>query len=314
MTDERNNVNREYKDRLFKLIFREKEDLLQLYNAINGTNYNNPEDLEINTLEDAVYMGMKNDISFLVKGVLSLYEHQSTYSPNLPLRGLFYFADLYRKMMSGGDKDLYSSKQIKLPFPQFVVFYNGTRLQPERQVFHLHSAFPKGMNREIAAIDCHAVVLNINYGQNREIMRKCRKLEEYSKFIGKVRENTSNKMSIKDAVDHAVEECINEGILEKILRENREEVCSMLLSEYDEQAHIESEKKIAREEGRQEGIQEGIREGIIKGKEAGLQAGEDLLARLVACLQHDGRFQDMERLSDAETRKRLYQEYNLSDL
>ena len=177
MTDERNNVNREYKDRLFKLIFREKEDLLQLYNAINGTNYNNPEDLEINTLEDAVYMGMKNDISFLVKGVLSLYEHQSTYSPNLPLRGLFYFADLYRKMMSGGDKDLYSSKQIKLPFPQFVVFYNGTRLQPERQVFHLHSAFPEGMNREIAAIDCHAVVLNINYGQNREIMRKCRKLE-----------------------------------------------------------------------------------------------------------------------------------------
>ena len=309
MTDERNNVNREYKDRLFKLIFREKEDLLQLYNAINGTNYNNPEDLEINTLEDAVYMGMKNDISFLVKGVLSLYEHQSTYSPNLPLRGLFYFADLYRKMMSGGDKDLYSSKQIKLPFPQFVVFYNGTRLQPERQVFHLHSAFPKGMNREIAAIDCHAVVLNINYGQNREIMRKCRKLEEYSKFIGKVRENTSNKMSIKDAVDHAVEECINEGILEKILRENREEVCSMLLSEYDEQAHIESEKRIAREEGIEEGKKEGIQEGMIKGR----QEAEKLLVRLVQYLQRDGRLQDIELLSDEKERKKLYKEYNLAD-
>lgn len=268
MGNERNCVNREYKDRLFKLIFREKEDLLQLYNAINGTDYGNPEDMEINTLEDAVYMGMKNDVSFLVKDILNLYEHQSTYSPNLPLRGLFYFADLYRKIMTGDDRDIYGSKQIQLPFPQFVVFYNGTRMQPERQVFHLHSAFP-------------------------EVMRKCRKLEEYSIFIGKVRENTDRKMPIKDAVDHAVEECINEGILEKILRENREEVCSMLLSEYDEQAHIENEKKIAREEG------------IIKGRE--------LMIQLVQYLQKDGRLRDLELLSDEDARKKLYQEYNLTE-
>ena len=100
MENERNNANREYKDRLFKRIFREKEDLLQLYNAVNGTNYDNPEDIEVNTLEDTVYMRMKNDVSFLMQSVLSLYEHQSTFSPNLPLRGVFYFADLYRKMMT----------------------------------------------------------------------------------------------------------------------------------------------------------------------------------------------------------------------
>lgn len=88
-------VNREYKDRLFKLVFREKKDLLELYNAINDTEYDNLDDIEINTLEDVVYMGMKNDISFLVTDVLNLYEHQSTFSPNLPLRGLLYFADLY---------------------------------------------------------------------------------------------------------------------------------------------------------------------------------------------------------------------------
>ena len=146
---------------------------------------------------------------------------------------------------------------------------------------------------ENAAIDCHAVMLNINHGQNREIMRKCRKLEEYSIFIGKVRENTDRKMPIKDAVDHAVEECINEGILEKILRENREEVCSMLLSEYDEQAHIENEKKIAREEG------------IIKGRE--------LMIQLVQYLQKDGRLRDLELLSDEDARKKLYQEYNLTE-
>ena len=104
-------VNRQYKDRLFKFVFKEKEDLLQLYNAINGTDYNNPEDIEVNTLEDVIYMGMKNDISFLLTDVLNLYEHQSTFSPNLPLRGLFYFSRLYQKTVRN-QTDLYSSKII----------------------------------------------------------------------------------------------------------------------------------------------------------------------------------------------------------
>ena len=95
-------INRQYKDRLFKLVFKEKEDLLKLYNAINGTDYNNPDDIEVNTLDDVVYMGMKNDISFLITDILNLYEHQSTFNPNLPLRGLFYFTRLYQKI--GGNE------------------------------------------------------------------------------------------------------------------------------------------------------------------------------------------------------------------
>ena len=121
MAKRRQKVNRKYKDRLFKWVFQEKKDLMQLYNAINDTDYDNPEDFEVNTLEDIVYMGMKNDLSFLIKDVLNLYEHQSTFSPNLPLRGLFYFADLYRKLIIH-EQGLYSSKRIALPFPQFVVF------------------------------------------------------------------------------------------------------------------------------------------------------------------------------------------------
>ena len=144
MTKRRQKVNRKYKDRLFKWVFQEKKDLMQLYNAINDTDYDNPEDFEVNTLEDIVYMGMKNDLSFLIKDVLNLYEHQSTFSPNLPLRGLFYFADLYRKLIIH-DRDLYSSKRIALPFPQFVVFYNGTKEEPERQVLYLHESFPNGI-------------------------------------------------------------------------------------------------------------------------------------------------------------------------
>ena len=83
-----NRVNLKYKDRLFKLIFQRKEDMLQLYNAVNGTDYQNPDEIEFNTLDDAIYMGMKNDVSYLMQDVMNLYEHQSTFSPNLPLRGL----------------------------------------------------------------------------------------------------------------------------------------------------------------------------------------------------------------------------------
>ena len=153
-------VNRQYKDRLFKLVFKKKEDLLQLYNAINGTEYDNPEDIEVNTLDDVVYMGMKNDISFILTDILNLYEHQSTFSPNLPLRGLLYFARLYQKLI-GNEKKIYSGKIVKLPYPQFVVFYNGMLEEPERQVLELQDAFPEWANKENAALNCKAVALSI---------------------------------------------------------------------------------------------------------------------------------------------------------
>ena len=232
---------------------REKVDLLQLYNAINDTEYDNPDDIEVNTLEDVVYMGMKNDISFLMTDILNLYEHQSTFSPNLPLRGLFYFARLYQKVV-GNEKKLYSGKRIKLPYPQFIVFYNGTKEEPERQVLELSDAFPEWVNKENASLSCKAVVLNINLGYNREVMEKCKKLKEYAQFIARIRKYLDENNSIEVAVDKATDECIAEGILEQTLRDNRGEVRSMLLTEYDEQAHIEYEKELSYEEGKVEGI------------------------------------------------------------
>lgn len=250
-------VNRQYKDRLFKFVFKEKEDLLQLYNALNGTDYNNPDDVEVNTLEDVVYMGMKNDISFLLTDVLNLYEHQSTFSPNLPLRGLFYFARLYQKII-GNEKKIYSGKLIELPYPQFVVFYNGTMKEPERQVLELQDAFPKWANKENATLNCKAVVLNINLGYNKEVMEKCKKLKEYAQYIARVRKYLEIKYDIEAAIDKATDECIAEGILEQILRDNRGEVRSMILTQYDEQAHIEYEKELSFEEGKEEGISKGV--------------------------------------------------------
>lgn len=288
-------VNREFKDRLFKLIFREKKDLLELYNAINNTTYDNPEDIEINTLEDVVYMGMKNDISFLVTDVLNLYEHQSTFSPNLPLRGLLYFADLYRKLL-GNRQDIYSSRRIKLPYPQFVVFYNGTKDEPERQVLQMCDSYPEWSDRENASLQCKAVVLNVNLGYNSDIMNKCRRLKEYAQFIACVREQLVSGKAIEKAIDVAVDACIEQGILEELLRNHREEVCSVLLTEYDEQAHIESEREIAMREG----------------EEIGCEKGEKRLALLIQMLIEAGRDTDMKRaLVDEGYRNQLYRELGI---
>jgi len=284
-------VNKQYKDRLFKFIFKEKEDLLQLYNAINGTDYNNPEDIEVNTLEDVIYMGMKNDISFLLTDVLNLYEHQSTFSPNLPLRGLLYFSRLYQKII-GNEKKIYSGKLIKLPYPQFVVFYNGTTEEPERQILELSDAFPSWSQKESAVLNCKAVVLNINLGYNKEVMEKCKKLKEYAQYVARVRAFLDDGFDIETAIDKATDECIAEGILEQILRDNRGEVRSMLLTQYDEQAHIEYEKELSFDEGQ--------------------KAERARFAKLCQLLENNGRDADIKKaLYDNEYCDTLYMEFSL---
>lgn len=284
-------VNRQYKDRLFKLVFKDKKDLLQLYNAINDTDYDNSDDIEVNTLEDVVYMGMKNDISFLITDILNLYEHQSTFSPNLPLRGLLYFARLYQKLV-GNEKKIYSGKRLELPYPQFVVFYNGTKDEPERQVLKLSDAFPKWVNKGNPALECKAVVLNVNLGYNKEVMEKCKKLKEYAQYIARVRTFLRAGFDIETAIDKATDECIVEGILEQILRDNRGEVRSMLLTQYDEQAHIEYEKEISHEEG--------------------VAEGEARLTRLLQVLMEAGRMEDANKVVyDKDYRQKMYLEFNI---
>ena len=127
-------VNREYKDRLFRMIFGAEENkhyLLSLYNAINHTSYTKKEDIEITTLEDVIYVKMKNDVSFLLDSQLSLYEHQSSYNPNMPLRGMMYFSHLYLQILSKQKRDIYSNSLVKIPTPRYIVFYNGDEKEEE---------------------------------------------------------------------------------------------------------------------------------------------------------------------------------------
>ena len=225
-------INREHKDRLFKFIFQERKNLLQLYNALNDTNYNNPEDLEIVTLNDVIYMRMKNDISFILDYRMNLFEHQSTENNNMPLRGFLYFARQYEKYVKEKELNLYGKKQIFIPTPQYVVFYNGNDWKGERKLLKLSDSFAN--NQVKGCMELEALQLNINYGHNKEIMEKCKVLWEYAAFVGKVRDY-SKFMNIEDAVDKAVEECIEQGILKEILISHQAEVKDLILTEYDEE-------------------------------------------------------------------------------
>ena len=216
-----------------------------------------PEDLEINTLENVIYLKMKNDLSFLVGASMNLYEHQSTWNPNMPLRGLLYFAELYERYINSKGYRLSGNTRIPLPFPNYIVFYNGLEKEAERMELRLSEAFESGREGYEPALECRALVLNINSGHNRELMEKCQRLQEYAEFIGEIRKNLQRGMELEKALGQAIDHCLAYGILTDILRRSQAEVRRMLLEEYDEKAE--------REYLRKEAIEEGIEQGMILG-------------------------------------------------
>ena len=239
-------VKRKYKDILFRFIFKDKKELLQLYNAINNTNYTNPDDLLITTMEDVIYIGMKNDLSFLIANELNLYEHQSTLNQNMPLRGLIYLAKMYESYIETHGFNRYQKKLIPLPFPRFIVFYNGEQEIGEELYLKLSDSFEK--REEEPAVECVAKFININYGHNQELMEKCKRLNDYSYFVACVRDYLKKGYNQKDAVTCAVNECIEKGILKDILEKHRAEVVDMFLTTFDKKMYEEA----LREEGREE--------------------------------------------------------------
>ena len=252
-------INRKYKDKLFRLIFSDKKNLLELYNAVNSTNYTDTEDLEITTIDDAIYMGMKNDLSFLIANILNLYEHQSTLNPNMPFRGFLYFARLLESYVKTHHLDIYGAKQIQLPAPVFLVFYNGEEDAPEEMTLQLSDSFAPLSGQQQPALECTARMLNINYGHNKVLLERCKRLHDYSYFIDCVRSYIRASYHRKEAVSLAVDECIEKGILADILEKNRSEVVSMLLTTFDKKLH----DKTLRREGFEDGFESGTRHHLM---------------------------------------------------
>ena len=264
-TQEYPTANRNYKDRRFRFMFNNKKDLLDLYNAINGTNYDNPEELEVNTLENVLYLSMKNDLSFLIDAELNLYEHQSTYNPNMPMRGLLYFAGVYTRHISSREINIYSSSPKEFPFPQHIVFYNGTREEQDRKVLKLSDLFRRPNGEKEPCLECKTLMLNINYGHNRELMKRCRRLEEYAIFVDTIRKNQTKGKDLQEAVETAVESCIAGGVLADILRAQKAEVVQMVLEGFDQEAYEKAMKKEGYEDGYQDGKEAGKKEELERG-------------------------------------------------
>lgn len=251
-------VNRNYKDTVFRMLFSDRKNLLSLYNAVNQKHYTNPEDLEIVTLENAIYMGMKNDLAFIIDTNLYLYEHQSTYNPNMPLRDLFYISNEYQKLLD--KKSLYSSSLQKIPAPNFIELYNGTDTLSDFSEHRLSSAF-ENLSGE-PKLELIVTVLNINEGHNALLMEHCQTLKEYSQYVAKVRKYAAG-MPLDQAVKYAVDECIKENILADFLRKNRAEVISMSIFEYDKEEEEKKLRKAEYEAGVEAGEKSGIQKGVL---------------------------------------------------
>ena len=250
-------ANREYKSTVFAQLFKDKKKLLSLYNALNNSNYMDDNDLEIVTLENAIYMTMKNDLAFLLDCKLHLYEHQSTPNPNMPLRDLFYVAREYEKLVN--KKTLYTRTKVRIPAPHFIVFYNGLEEQPEKSEYKLSDLYQKTETDPM--LELKVTMLNINEGNNEHLKKSCQVLKEYMIYVNKVRKYIyQQNMILDDAVENAVTECIKEGILEDFMREKRAEVIAMSIFEFNE----EREMKLIREEEYQSGRVEGIKEGELR--------------------------------------------------
>ena len=251
-------INRTYKDRLFKIIFEDKKELLSLYNALTGKNYQNPNELEINTIDDVIYMHLKNDMSFILDDWQNLFEQQSTFNPNQPLRGFFYFADLYKVKYFG--KKIYSTRLLKIPTPQYIVFYNGTANMPDKKELRLSDAFQQPTEQPDIEVVAH--MLNINYGHNKKLMERCQKLKEYAQFIDIIRHylKENKQWSNEQAISKAIDDCIQNNILRDILQKERLRVMASILSEFDEVGY----KEMIRQEAYEDAYEEGFEYGGVK--------------------------------------------------
>ncbi len=285
-------VNTEHKDRLFRFLFgsHNREWTLELFNAVNGTEYTEPEDILFTTIDDAVYMGMKNDLSFILFYIMNVYEQQSTYNPNMPVRQLMYLGKLYDKYIQINGLNLYGKKIIQLPVPKLVVFYNGTDEMGDK-ILKLSDAFASETSLPESDIEARVRMININYGKNSKVLEACRPLSEYAWLVQEIRKNRE-QMDIDTAVDRAIDSMPKDYVIRSFLIGNRAEVCDMCITEYNEAETM----RMIREEGRKEGRLEGEEEAMLFS-----------IKSLMETMQMTAE-QAMTALMIPETRFRLYRE------
>ena len=243
---------REYKSSVFTMLEEEPKYALDTCNALNGTDYVDENAITIQKLDGRVLLSIRNDASFLLDSFLNLYEHQSTYNPNMPLRQLLYFSDLMWKMIKEKDLDVYGNSRINIPTPKFVVFYNGLTKCPEMEIMRLSDLYEHKC--EAYDLDLSCVVYNINPGYNEDIKRKSETVRGYTTFVEKVRRYSVEESSLEDAINRAMDECIEEDVLAEFFVRRREEVLKMEVLDFTFERRLELVARDSRKEEREKTI------------------------------------------------------------
>lgn len=238
---------RTYKDSVFCRIFNEKKELLSLYNALNMSHYENPDDLEIITLDNALFLQMKNDVAFLINTTeMCLIEHSSTVCLNYPLRSLLYLAREYEVILEQRNENILKYGLVKIPTPACIVLYNGMEKRPEVEILKLSDAFE---NQEVEpCLELFVKVLNINDGMNENVLNGCKTLKDYVILISKIRENYNEIGDLAKAIHKAVDYCIDADHLRSFLIRNQAEVEPMLLSEGTVEEYVDSMNEVKEQE------------------------------------------------------------------
>lgn len=285
--------NKEYKSDVFSMLLEDKQNALQIYNALNNTAYEDTSLIEVHTLNKGVSLSVRNDAAFVVDSNLSVYEHQSTICPNMPLRCLLYVSSILQKIVKR--ENIYGKSLIKIPTSKFAVFYNGIDEQPEQQELRLSNAFESPVNTPELELTCK--VYNTNYGNNMEFLEKCPVLREYMIFVNYVRNyhGMDTYDTLEEAINLAIDRCIREDILREFLSSNRSEVLKVMQMDYTFERQIELEREASRGEGYAEGHAAGeksvrqntllelVRDGLLNAAEAAkrLSMSEDDIIKMI---------------------------------
>jgi len=247
-------VQREFKSTVFAKLFSEPEALIELYNALSGSNYNASTKIEINTLEDVLFTDQRNDVSFIIDGkYVLLLEHQSTINANMPLRLLMYIARVFEKITD--ERAIYHDKLMEIPTPEFIVLYNGLKAFPAEKTLKLSDAY-KGKDKsaeKFGNLELTVRVLNINPGYNDDLLQKSKTLNGYSAFIERIRSSQSKGFKLQEALKEAINWGMRQDILLSFLAEHGAEVSSMIQGQ---KFNIDIAKEVWQEEAREDGYEE----------------------------------------------------------
>ena len=316
----RSNGNREYKSDVISMMLQIPEYALDVYNAMNDSAYTDPDMIQIMRLENGISLSVRNDASFFISNYLNLYEHQSTYSPNAPLRFLIYLTNLLKTTIR--KRDLYSRKRVQIATPHFAVFYNGTEKRPEKEVLKLSDAF---INRtDTPEIELTVTVYNINPNNNTQLLEKSEVLRSYMIFVNRVRENLEHQKKIAQnapeydeaayeeelevAINEAIDYCVKHHIMEEFFRENRNEVTKSMVLDYTWERREELIRAEEYEDGKREGLEIGRAEGEKRGRAEGERRGRiegDKLGAEAMQKKLLQKLMETQKITEAEANKML---------